>query len=264
VLGLDFADDYDFTCYDVYEWPEPEDGTYEYLYVEINWLADEENDIPAGIAFVPDHQLYTIFQEGDIKRALMDFDDPIRDLKTRRANYAYSGAYCIYWDNWDGYNPQPWSVGDCAVSALFLNDEYYECYYDDTLSYCDSLEDYAVQGCDDYDYVNYECLEWACIYGTWAEVPVVMYEGTDDEYTYYNEVYTCANFYGDLSYYCDDVNDSDDTVCDCYDLENPDDDSSACLDPVCSTDTFDFWGNCVVECTTFLNADGTCEADCPS
>lgn len=83
----------------------------------------------------------------------------------RRNSNGFDGLYCIYWDNWDGMFPQPWEVDDCGLQALYLNDYYYECYYDDDAGdYCDYIGayDYDGDGCIIYDYENYECLEYDC------------------------------------------------------------------------------------------------------
>lgn len=76
---------------------------------------------------VPYHTSYTFFQEGDLKRAIMDAYSPSTPMAERRSEYVFDGKYCIYWDNYEGVNPQPWAKDDCGLQALWLNDDYYEC-----------------------------------------------------------------------------------------------------------------------------------------
>lgn len=65
-FDLPVEDDYDITCAGVEAWPAPEAGSYVDLYIELECDAD---CIPVS---VPYHTSYSYFQEGDLKRAIMD------------------------------------------------------------------------------------------------------------------------------------------------------------------------------------------------
>lgn len=135
-FDLDAEDDeYDLTCYDVEAWPAPEEGSYTNLYLDvIEDTSDGAADGALVVVDVPYHTIYSFFQEGDYKRAAMDAnailelaDDDTTPLTMaeRRTKYdfdANNGMYCMYWDNWDGMNPQPWGLNDCGIQALWLND----------------------------------------------------------------------------------------------------------------------------------------------
>jgi len=249
-FGLEVPEDYDVTCMDVMAWPEPEVDSYDPLYVDISG---------GDFVGVPWHTNYNMFVEGDVKRAFMDLTDPSTDLKARRGDKLFDGLVCIYWDNWDGWNPQPWADGDCGLQALFLNDYYYECYYDDSLYYCDYLGnyDYDGDGCLIYDYETYECLEYECY----------SYEGYDSttyEYTtYYDDdgygYYKCMDYYS-YEDMCDDFNDTT-GECDCYDYYYYGDGSelNECYDLPCYSAVYDEDGDCMdwYECD-FWYEDGIC------
>jgi hypothetical protein len=129
-FDLEEEDDYDLTCYGREAWPAP-DGVREYTNLYLEVTADTEaDDGSLTIIDVPYHTSYSFFQEGDYKRAAMDAAEPDVEMATRRTTYTFDGKYCIYWDNWDGFNPQPWAAEDCGLQALWLNDYYYECTYD--------------------------------------------------------------------------------------------------------------------------------------
>jgi len=131
IFDLYIDEDVDATCAETGAWPEPEDGTYVELYMDI--VDDQENNGKKTYMPVKYHTVYSAFQEGDVKRALMDVENLNRaenkqsDIKDVREANKFSGLTCIYWDNYDNNNPQPWKMGDCALMSLFLNDDYYEC-----------------------------------------------------------------------------------------------------------------------------------------
>lgn len=131
-FGLDVEDDdYDLTCSDIGKWPEPvEEYTNIYLDGECTTEGEGEAEVvTCDVEFVPHHTLYSAFVEGDYKRLVMDIQLTGGNFVTRREDNAFEGKYCIYWDNYEGWNPQPWEAGDCGIQALFLNDYYYDTYY---------------------------------------------------------------------------------------------------------------------------------------
>lgn len=122
-FDLPVEDDYDITCQGIEAWPAPDRDSYIDLYIEIE--CDDSGLCEPTT--VPYHTSYSFFQEGDLKRAIMDAAAPDTPMADRRSEYVFDGKYCIYWDNYEGVNPQPWAEGDCGLQALWLNDDYYEC-----------------------------------------------------------------------------------------------------------------------------------------
>lgn len=111
-FGLDVDSNYDITCPDTGAWPEPADGTFEPLYLEIDSSTGEVTQSAT-------HTNYSLLVEGDVKRAIMDADPTQAAMTTedRRAGALYSGTYCIEWYNDEfGTSPQPWATGDCAIT----------------------------------------------------------------------------------------------------------------------------------------------------
>jgi hypothetical protein len=209
-FGLETDEDYDVTCYGVEAWPAPEADSYVNLYMDVV-LDTEADDGSYTIIDVPYHTSYSFFQEGDLKRAIMDLALPDTPRAERRAEYVFDGKYCIYWDNYEGWNPQPWSEGDCGLQALWLNDYYYECTYGDYADYYDCAFDYEAYGyeggCLEYD-EYYVCTEYECADG-YGYYDIVMeqvyaedgsavldesnnptYAPAEDEYGYYMYDYT--------------------------------------------------------------------------
>jgi hypothetical protein len=223
------TEDYDLTCYGVEAWPAP-DGVREYsnLYLEVT-EDTEADDGSLTVIDVPYHTSYSFFQEGDYKRAAMDAAEPDVAMATRRTSYTYAGKYCMYWDNWDGMNPQPWAENDCGLQALWLNDYYYECTYDSEYAdyYACDLSGYAAYddtyglGCLDYDLETYECLEYACLEGEYLSYDDGAYTVEDfliDGIQYYEGDYYCETFideYYSDAYNCD-IYDYDTYTCLCY------------------------------------------------
>jgi hypothetical protein len=272
------TEDYDLTCYGVEAWPAP-DGVREYsnLYLEVT-EDTEADDGSLTVIDVPYHTSYSFFQEGDYKRAAMDAAQPDVAMADRRASYTYAGKYCMYWDNWDGMNPQPWAALDCGLQALWLNDYYYECTYDSEYAYeyyCD-LSGYAAYddtygfGCLDYDLETYECVEYACLYGSYLDY-------NDGEYTvedfylggiqYYDGDYYCYMTFGEYysdAYNCD-VYDNDTYTCLCYTTAtyNTIDDYTCDREyqAVYCHSGVDDYGYCLDDCATWYttnDADGVC------
>lgn len=142
VFGLEWDEDYDATCSSIGVWPEPDPASYVNLYVE-----SVNGDKPS---MVPWHTMYSVFAEGDMKRAFYDWANPDTLLKDRRKEMKYAGNVCIPWDNWSTFNPQPWKKGDCALLIMELYDDYYD---------CEKFE----EGCDNvmrWDFDNDGCEEW--------------------------------------------------------------------------------------------------------
>jgi hypothetical protein len=218
-FGLDIEDEeYDLTCAHSRRWPEPAADSYVPLYMEImcsETTPASETDVDGAceVVSVPHHTIYSYFVEGDYKRASMDaemytayvlakknetlegMDNYDADVETywyrtaARERYAFAGKVCIYWDNWDGMNPQPWKLGDCGLQALWMNDAYLGCAKDQYGYYLD--EEYALTyDCsflaqkleDEFDFegewvegcleVNDDgsCAEYECLQGEWVEV----------------------------------------------------------------------------------------------
>lgn len=238
VFGLYVDEDIDPTCYDVEAWPEPEAGTYEMLYMDM--VMDDElgYDVFQGVGY---HTMYSVFQEGDVKRIYMDLankaaGDQAVGIKAVREANKFSGQYCIYWDNWDGFNPQPWKVNDCALQALFLNDEYYACAGDDALSYCDDLGtiDYDGDGCLEED-ADGNCLEYECV----GEI-----DDNGDCSEDWTPQYGCDTWNADAN--------SGEGGCDCYDADP--NDSNICLDYECKSGEYDdYTWECIVTCDTWYD-----------
>lgn len=158
IFDLETEDDYDLTCSSYDKWPKPVKNSYESLYLEVG---------DRGCDAVPYHTIYNVFVEGDVKRCIMDLSQADMGVIDRRMDNLFDGLLCIYWDNYDGYNPQPWSQDDCGIQALFLNDYYYECYYEPELDICYGLTweyDFDGDGCLAED-ENGLCTEYACYYG---------------------------------------------------------------------------------------------------
>ena len=164
----------------------------------------------------------------------------------------FAGKYCIYWDNWDGMNPQPWKEGDCGLQALWMNDAYVGCSKDENDEYIDA--DYAAEyDCsivnayveDNFDFegdwltgcivVNNDgtCAEYECVIGEWTE-------GAPDDDGYTEWTYTCTYTTASLPtdepsednswYGCDKfeaLTDDGVVTCQCADF---DEDATACND----------------------------------